>query len=105
MMLEGQAVAEALGVRFAIDVDKRIEEAADVGAHKTSMLQDLEQGRPMEIGTLMTAVTEPGHRRADARDQHGARPRPGAWADGGVLRGLGVRAGHRAKACGPHGAR
>jgi 2-dehydropantoate 2-reductase len=60
MMLEGQAVAEALGVRFAIDVDKRIEGAAEVGAHKTSMLQDLELGRPMEIDALVTAVTELG---------------------------------------------
>jgi 2-dehydropantoate 2-reductase len=49
MMLEGQRVAEALGIRFAIDVDKRIAGAAEVGAHKTSMLQDLERGRPMEI--------------------------------------------------------
>jgi 2-dehydropantoate 2-reductase len=60
MMLEAQAVAEALGVRFAIDVDKRIEGAAGVGAHKTSMLQDLERGRPMEIDALVTAVTELG---------------------------------------------
>jgi len=60
MMDEGQRVAEALGVRFAIDVDKRIEGAADVGAHKTSMLQDLELGRPMEIDALVTAVTELG---------------------------------------------
>lgn len=60
MMLEAQAVAEALGARFAIDVDKRIEGAAGVGAHKTSMLQDLERGRPMEIDALVTAVTELG---------------------------------------------
>jgi len=60
MMLEGQAVAEALGVKFPIDVDKRIEGAAGVGAHKTSMLQDLERGRPMEIDALVTAVTELG---------------------------------------------
>ncbi len=60
MMLEGQAVAEALGVKFPIDVDKRIEGAAGVGAHKTSMLQDLERGRPMEIDALVTAVTEVG---------------------------------------------
>lgn len=60
MMVEGQAVAEALGVRFAIDVDKRIAGAAEVGAHKTSMLQDLELGRPMEIDALVTAVTELG---------------------------------------------
>jgi len=58
MMLEGRAVAEALGVRFAIDVDKRIEGAAEVGVHKTSMLQDLERGRPMEIDALLGAVVE-----------------------------------------------
>ncbi|MEI9983056.1 MAG: 2-dehydropantoate 2-reductase [Aliidongia sp.] len=58
MMLEGRAVAEALGIRFAIDVDKRIEGAAEVGAHKTSMLQDLERGRPMEIDALLGAVVE-----------------------------------------------
>jgi len=58
MMLEGQRVAEALGVRFAIDVDKRIAGAAEVGAHKTSMLQDLERGRPMEIEALLGAVVE-----------------------------------------------
>lgn len=60
MMVEGRAVAEALGVKFAIDVDKRIAGAAGVGAHKTSMLQDLERGRPMEIDALVTAVAELG---------------------------------------------
>ncbi len=60
MMLEAQAVAEALGVKFAIGVDKRIEGAAEVGAHKTSMLQDLERGRPMEIDALLGAVVELG---------------------------------------------
>jgi 2-dehydropantoate 2-reductase len=60
MMVEAQAVAEKLGVRFAISVDKRIEGAAAVGAHKTSMLQDLERGRPMEIDALVTAVQELG---------------------------------------------
>jgi 2-dehydropantoate 2-reductase len=58
MMLEAQAVAERLGVRFAIDVDKRIAGAAEVGAHKTSMLQDLERGRPMEIDALLGVVVE-----------------------------------------------
>lgn len=58
MMLEGQRVGEALGIRFAIDVDKRIAGAAEVGAHKTSMLQDLERGRPMEIEALLGAVVE-----------------------------------------------
>jgi len=60
MMLEGQAVGEALGIRFAIDVEKRIEGVAEVGAHKTSMLQDLERGRPMEIDALLGAVVELG---------------------------------------------
>jgi 2-dehydropantoate 2-reductase len=58
MMLEGQQVGEALGVRFPIDVDRRIEGAAEVGAHRTSMLQDLERGRPMEIDALLGAVVE-----------------------------------------------
>ncbi len=61
MMVEAQVVAEALGVRFPIDVDKRIQGAAEVGAHKTSMLQDLERGRPMEIDALLGAVVELGH--------------------------------------------
>jgi 2-dehydropantoate 2-reductase len=60
MMQEAQAIAERLGVRFPIDVDKRIAGAAAVGAHKTSMLQDLERGRPMEIDALVTAVQEMG---------------------------------------------
>jgi 2-dehydropantoate 2-reductase len=58
MMLEAQAIAESLGVRFAIDVDKRIAGAAEVGAHRTSMLQDLERGRPMEIEALLGVVVE-----------------------------------------------
>ena len=61
MMMEAQAVAERLGVRFPIDVDKRITGAAAVGAHKTSMLQDLERGRPLEIDALVSAVRELAH--------------------------------------------
>jgi 2-dehydropantoate 2-reductase len=60
MMLEAQAIGEKLGVKFGIDVDKRIAGAAAVGAHKTSMLQDLERNRPMEIDALVTAVQEMG---------------------------------------------
>jgi 2-dehydropantoate 2-reductase len=60
MMVEAQAIAETLGVRFPIDVDKRIAGAGSVGAHRTSMLQDLERGRPMEIDALVTAVQELG---------------------------------------------
>ena len=58
MMVEGQAVAEKLGVKFALTVDKRIAGGAEVGAHKTSMLQDLEKGRPLEIEALLGAVVE-----------------------------------------------
>lgn len=60
MMLEAQTIGEALGVRFGMDVEKRIAGAAAVGAHKTSMLQDLERGRPMEIDALLTVVQEMG---------------------------------------------
>ena len=60
VMVEAQAVGEALGVKFAIDVDKRIAGARDVGEHKTSMLQDLELGRPMEIDALVASVQELG---------------------------------------------
>jgi 2-dehydropantoate 2-reductase len=60
MMVEAQQVAEKLGAKFRIDVDKRLAGGAAVGAHKTSMLQDLELGRPMEIDALVTAVQELG---------------------------------------------
>jgi 2-dehydropantoate 2-reductase len=60
MMVEAQAIGEKLGARFPIDVDRRIDGASAVGAHKTSMLQDLERGRPLEIDALVTAVQELG---------------------------------------------
>ena len=60
MMLEAQAIGEALGVRFGLDVEKRMDGAAAIGAHRTSMLQDLDRGRPMEIDALVTAVQEMG---------------------------------------------
>jgi len=60
MMVEAQAIGEKLGANFGVDVDRRIAGAAAVGAHKTSMLQDLELGRPMEIDALVTAVQEFG---------------------------------------------
>jgi 2-dehydropantoate 2-reductase len=58
MMLEAQAAAERLGVRFLIDVERRIDGGGEVGSHKTSMLQDLERGRPMEIDALLGATVE-----------------------------------------------
>jgi 2-dehydropantoate 2-reductase len=60
MMLEAEAIGTALGVRFPIDVDRRIDAAAAVGAHRTSMLQDLEAGRPLEIDALVGSVQELG---------------------------------------------
>lgn len=60
MMLEAQSIGEKLGVRFGVDVEQRIAGAAAVGAHKTSMLQDLERGRPMEIDALVTVIQEMG---------------------------------------------
>jgi len=60
IMLETQAIAESFGVAFRVDAERRIEGARKVGAHKTSMLQDLERGRPMEIDPLVTVVQEMG---------------------------------------------
>ena len=60
MMIEAQLIAEKLGVKFPIDVERRIDGGAAVGAHRTSMLQDLDQGRPMEIDALVTSVQELG---------------------------------------------
>ena len=60
MMVEAQAIAETLGVKFPIDVDRRIDGGAAVGAHRTSMLQDLDKGRPMEIDALLGSVQELG---------------------------------------------
>jgi 2-dehydropantoate 2-reductase len=62
MMQEAQAVAEALGASFRVPLEKRIEGAAKVGKHKTSMLQDVEAGRELEIDALVGAVVELGER-------------------------------------------
>lgn len=58
MMVEGRAIGERLGAHFALDVEQRIAGAESVGAHKTSMLQDLERGSGMEIDALLGAVRE-----------------------------------------------
>jgi 2-dehydropantoate 2-reductase len=60
IMLEAQTIAETFGAKLRVDVERRIEGARKVGAHKTSMLQDLERGRPMEIDPLVTVVQEMG---------------------------------------------
>jgi 2-dehydropantoate 2-reductase len=58
MMVEAQAVGEALGASFRVPIEKRIAGAEAVGPHKTSMLQDLEQGRRLETEALIGAVLE-----------------------------------------------
>jgi 2-dehydropantoate 2-reductase len=60
MMLEAQRIGTRIGVHFRVDVERRIDGAAKVGAHRTSMLQDLDKGRPLEIDALLTAVRELG---------------------------------------------
>jgi 2-dehydropantoate 2-reductase len=58
MMTEAQAVANKLGVTFRVSIDRRIAGAEKVGAHKTSMLQDIEAGREPEIEALVGSVVE-----------------------------------------------
>jgi len=60
MMLEAKAIGDKLGVHFRVDVERRIDGAGGVTGHKTSMLQDLERQRPMEIDPLVTVVQEMG---------------------------------------------
>jgi 2-dehydropantoate 2-reductase len=60
MMVEAQAVGEAIGIDFPVSVEQRIEESARIGAHKPSMLQDLEAGRPMEIDSITGVIAELG---------------------------------------------
>ncbi|MCW5315445.1 2-dehydropantoate 2-reductase [Nostoc sp. KVJ3] len=60
MMTETQAIAEKLGINFGITLEQRINGAENVGAHKTSMLQDIEAGRTTEIDAIVGAVAELG---------------------------------------------
>ena len=60
LMKEMHAVAEKLGAKFPIDIETRMKGAMTVGAHKPSMLQDLERGRMLEIDPIITAVQELG---------------------------------------------
>jgi len=60
MMIEAEAVANKLGVTFRVSIERRIAGAEKVGAHKTSMLQDVELGRPIEIEALVGSVVELG---------------------------------------------
>ncbi len=60
MMTEAQAIAAKLGIRFRVSLEQRIAGAEKVGAHKTSMLQDVEAGRAPEIEALVGSVVELG---------------------------------------------
>ena len=60
MMREAEAVATKLGVTFRVSIERRLAGAERVGAHKTSMLQDIEAGRPIEIDALVGSVIELG---------------------------------------------
>jgi 2-dehydropantoate 2-reductase len=101
VMTETEAVAAKLGIELPISIDQRIAGAEKVGAHKTSMLQDYEAGRPMELEAVVGGVVELGERLGVAMpatravyactrmlDEHrGARVAAGAGApDGAPLR-------------------
>ncbi|MCX7157289.1 MAG: 2-dehydropantoate 2-reductase [Rhodocyclales bacterium] len=60
MMGEAQVIGEKLGVKFKVSLDKRIAGAEAIGKHKTSMLQDVEAGRPIELEALVGSVRELG---------------------------------------------
>ncbi|MGH9680848.1 MAG: ketopantoate reductase family protein, partial [Candidatus Acidiferrales bacterium] len=62
IMTEVETVANKLGIELPISIEKRIAGAEKVGEHKTSMLQDLEAGRPMELEAVVGAVLEIGER-------------------------------------------
>jgi 2-dehydropantoate 2-reductase len=62
MMLEAATIGERLGLRLRVDVDRRVDGAGALGAHKMSMLQDLERGRTMEIEALVGVIQELGRR-------------------------------------------
>jgi 2-dehydropantoate 2-reductase len=61
MMRESSDVAEKLGLHLRLSIEQRIEGAEKVGDHKTSMLQDVEAGRPLEIDPLVGSFVELGH--------------------------------------------
>jgi len=62
IMQEVEAVSRKLGMELPVSIDQRMAGAEKVGEHKTSMLQDLEAGRPMELEALVGAVVELGER-------------------------------------------
>ena len=59
-MLPSERIARRIGVHFRVDIERRINGAARVGAHRTSMLQDVDKNRPIELDALLTSVQELG---------------------------------------------
>ncbi len=60
MMEEAETIARRIGAHFRVDIERRINGAASVGAHRTSMLQDLDKKRPLELDALLSVVQEMG---------------------------------------------
>jgi 2-dehydropantoate 2-reductase len=60
MMDEAKAIGERLGLKLRVDADRRLDAAGALGPHRISMLQDLGQGRPMEVEALVGIVAELG---------------------------------------------
>ncbi len=58
MMAESRAVGEAIGVKFGVSAEERMNMAAKVGAHRTSMLQDVDAGKPTELDAILGSVIE-----------------------------------------------
>jgi 2-dehydropantoate 2-reductase len=68
MMREAATIGERLGLRLRVDADRRLDGAGALGAHKMSMLQDLERGRTMEIEALVGVIQELGQRTGTPTD-------------------------------------
>jgi len=62
IMMEATEVAAKIGIEMPVTIERRMEGAAKIGEHKTSMLQDLEAGRPIELEAIVGAVLEMGDR-------------------------------------------
>ena len=62
IMSEAESVARRLGVEIGVSIEQRLDGAAKVGHHKTSMLQDVETGRPLELEAIVGAVVELGNK-------------------------------------------
>ena len=61
-MREAESVAQKLGIEMGVSIEQRLDGAEKVGHHKTSMLQDIESGRPLELEAIVGAVVELGEK-------------------------------------------